>query len=93
MFMWTSAFRTRMAAPTIEDIPSPLKGVLPFIKTATEFENRDPLVAYYCRTYAMHLGIKVNDKTNPQSKTFLLNLMTYLESFKKDHIAAIEGLR
>ncbi|CAN9507361.1 unnamed protein product [Ophioblennius macclurei] len=64
-------------------LPAPLKGVQHHLRTAAEHEKRDPVVAYYCRLYAMQTGMKLDSKT-PECRKFLVKLMDQLESMKKD---------
>ncbi|XP_061563097.1 vacuolar protein sorting-associated protein VTA1 homolog isoform X2 [Cololabis saira] len=69
-----------MAVPAL---PVQLKAVQHHLRTAQEHEQRDPVVAYYCRLYAMQTGMKLDSKT-PECRKFLVRLMDQLESMKKD---------
>lgn len=64
-------------------VPVSLKAISPYLKTAQEYDKRDPVVAYYCRLYAMQKGIKIDSK-GKESKPFLLQLMDQLEQKKKE---------
>ncbi|XP_068433892.1 vacuolar protein sorting-associated protein VTA1 homolog [Clinocottus analis] len=63
-------------------LPPQLRAIQHHLRTAAEHENRDPVVAYYCRLYAMQTGIKLDSKT-PECRKFLVNLMDQLETMKK----------
>lgn len=52
------------------------------MRTAQEHEKRDPVVAYFCRLYAMQTGMKIDSKT-PECRKFLVKLMDQLEIMKK----------
>lgn len=72
-----------MAAPGIANVPASLKsGIQKYIRIAAEHDKRDPVVAYYCRLYAMQHGMTI-DKTTPEARKFLVSLMDYLEEAKK----------
>uniref|UniRef100_A0AAV2KF76 Vta1/callose synthase N-terminal domain-containing protein n=1 Tax=Knipowitschia caucasica TaxID=637954 RepID=A0AAV2KF76_KNICA len=64
-------------------LPAPLRAVQHHLRTAQEHEQRDPVVAYYCRLYAMQTGMKLDSKT-PECRQFLIKLMDQLETMKKD---------
>uniref|UniRef100_A0A3Q2XQT3 Vesicle (multivesicular body) trafficking 1 n=1 Tax=Hippocampus comes TaxID=109280 RepID=A0A3Q2XQT3_HIPCM len=63
--------------------PAQLKAVQHHLRTAQEHEKRDPVVAYYCRLYAMQTGMKLDSKT-PECRKFLVKLMDQLESMKTE---------
>ncbi|XP_030054363.1 vacuolar protein sorting-associated protein VTA1 homolog [Microcaecilia unicolor] len=69
-----------MAAATV--LPQQFKSLQHHLRTAQEHEKRDPVVAYYCRLYAMQTGMKIDSKT-PECRKFLLKLMDQLEAMKK----------
>ncbi|CAK6969597.1 vacuolar protein sorting-associated protein VTA1 homolog isoform X1 [Scomber scombrus] len=64
-------------------LPAPLRSVQHHLRTASEHEKRDPVVAYYCRLYAMQTGMKLDSKT-PECRKFLVKLMDQLETMKKE---------
>lgn len=64
-------------------VPAPLRAVQHHMRTAQEHEKRDPVVAYYCRLYAMQTGMKLDSKT-PECRQFLVKLMDQLETMKKE---------
>lgn len=60
------------------------KIMLPYLQRADELKQHEPLVAYYCRLYAMERGLKI--PTKERSKTtnaILISLMSQLEKDKK----------
>lgn len=67
-------------------IPNELKKIAPFIKRAEELDKdttspESRLVAYYCRQYAVHLGIPLVGSA-PAAKTCLGELLSDLEKEK-----------
>ncbi|KAM6915519.1 vacuolar protein sorting-associated protein VTA1 homolog [Xenentodon cancila] len=64
-------------------LPAQLRTIQHHLRTAQEHEKRDPVVAYYCRLYAMQTGMKLDSKT-PECRKFLVKLMDQLESMKKE---------
>ncbi|XP_078505113.1 vacuolar protein sorting-associated protein VTA1 homolog [Lissotriton helveticus] len=70
-----------MAAPA-PPLPPQFKSLQHHLRTAQEHEKRDPVVAYYCRLYAMQTGMKIDSKS-PECRKFLSKLMDQLESLKK----------
>ncbi|KAM8945329.1 vacuolar protein sorting-associated protein VTA1 homolog isoform 2-T2 [Pelodytes ibericus] len=67
-----------MAAP----LPQQFKSLQHHLRTAQEHDKRDPVVAYYCRLYAMQTGMKIDSKS-PECRKFLSKLMDQLETLKK----------
>ncbi|KAI3973817.1 hypothetical protein MKX01_030393 [Papaver californicum] len=62
----------------------PAKLLLPYLQRADELQKHEPLVAYYCRLYAMERGLKI--PSNQRTKTtnsLLISLMNQLEKDKK----------
>lgn len=64
-------------------LPPQLRSIQHHLRTAQEHEKRDPVVAYYCRLYAMQTGMKLDSKT-PECRKFLIKLMDQLETMKKE---------
>ncbi|NEU35959.1 hypothetical protein GN156_35480, partial [bacterium LRH843] len=50
--------------------------------TAQEHDERDPVVSYWCRLYALQTALKI-DKKSDEAKSLLMCLMDWLESTKK----------
>ncbi|KAL4185135.1 hypothetical protein AMTRI_Chr10g229120 [Amborella trichopoda] len=62
----------------------PAKLLLPYLQRADELQKHEPLVAYYCRLYAMERGLKINPKERTKTTNALLvSLMKQLEKDKK----------
>nr|GMC51738.1 protein HOMOLOG OF MAMMALIAN LYST-INTERACTING PROTEIN 5 [Ipomoea batatas] len=68
-----------MAAET-----EPAKLLLPYLQRADELQKHEPLVAYYCRLYAMERGLRIpqNQRTKT-TNSLLVSLMNQLEKDKK----------
>ncbi|NP_001187409.1 vacuolar protein sorting-associated protein VTA1 homolog [Ictalurus punctatus] len=64
-------------------VPPQLKSIQHHYRTALEHDKRDPVVAYYCRLYAMQTGVKLDSKT-PECRKFLVKLMDQLEMMKQE---------
>ncbi|KAK7276891.1 hypothetical protein RIF29_18037 [Crotalaria pallida] len=62
----------------------PAKLLLPYLQRADELQKHEPLVAYYCRLYAMERGLKIpqNERTKT-TNALLVSLMKQLEKDKK----------
>lgn len=62
----------------------PAKLLLPYLQRADELQKHEPLVAYYCRLYAMERGLKIpqNERTKT-TNALLVSLMNQLEKDKK----------
>jgi len=65
-------------------IPQNFKQLQHYLKTAIEHDKRDPVVAYYCRLYAMQKGMEI-DRKSPDGRQFLAGLMNGLEESKNKH--------
>ncbi|XP_068932979.1 vacuolar protein sorting-associated protein VTA1 homolog isoform X1 [Petaurus breviceps papuanus] len=70
------------ALAPLPPLPPQFKSVQHHLRTAQEHDKRDPVVAYYCRLYAMQTGMKIDSKT-PECRKFLSKLMDQLEALKK----------
>ncbi|KAI8011527.1 hypothetical protein LOK49_LG06G00429 [Camellia lanceoleosa] len=69
---------------TMANENEPAKLLLPYLQRADELQKHEPLVAYYCRLYAMQRGLKIptSDRTKT-TKALLVSLMNQLEKDKK----------
>ncbi|KAJ0986995.1 hypothetical protein J5N97_005351 [Dioscorea zingiberensis] len=62
----------------------PAKLLLPYLQRADELQKHEPLVAYYCRLYAMEKGLKIPQKERTKTtNALLISLMNQLEKDKK----------
>ncbi|KAJ7535578.1 hypothetical protein O6H91_12G039300 [Diphasiastrum complanatum] len=62
----------------------PARILLPYLQRANELQKHDPLVAYYCRLYAMEKGLKIPAKERTKATNALLvSLMNQLEKDKR----------
>ncbi|XP_078433071.1 hydroxyproline-rich glycoprotein family protein [Wolffia australiana] len=62
----------------------PAKALLPYLQRADELQKHEPLVAYYCRLYAMERGLKIPTKDRTKTtNSILVSLMNQLEKDKK----------
>ncbi|KAL7050892.1 hypothetical protein ACKWTF_004259 [Chironomus riparius] len=63
------------------EAPPNLKVIQPYLKIGAEHDQRDIIVAYWARVYSLQTGIK--SAKQPDEKAFLLQIMDWLEKFKK----------
>lgn len=72
----------------MKTVPSLFKPLTPFIRRAEELEKdtlkgESKLVAFYCRQFAMEMGIQLRENDESEEATsFLLQLMDQLEKDK-----------
>lgn len=71
-------------AANFPEVPATLKPIAHYLKTAQEHDARDPIVSYWCRLYALQLGLKINSQGMEERK-FLIQVMDWLETTKKAH--------
>lgn len=71
-------------AANLLDVPASLKPIAHYLKTAQEHDSRDIIVSYWCRLYALQLGLKINSQGLEERK-FLVGVMDWLEQVKKAH--------
>ena len=69
-------------ALNLPPLPPAHKPVAHFLKTASEHESRDPVVAYWCRLAALQEAMQI-DKKSTEAKAVLITLMEWLEKEKK----------
>ncbi|PWZ04963.1 Protein homolog of mammalian LYST-interacting protein 5, partial [Zea mays] len=66
--------------PTMGSESEPAKGLLPYLQRADELQKHEPLVAYYCRLYAMEKGLRIPQKERTKTtNSILISLMNQLE--------------
>ncbi|EDW80152.1 uncharacterized protein Dwil_GK23648 [Drosophila willistoni] len=64
--------------------PPSLKSIQHFLKLAQEHDNRDVIIAYWARLYALQVGLKASTQS-PEETKLLLAIMDWLEQMKKQH--------
>ncbi|AAZ12775.1 Vta1 like, putative [Trypanosoma equiperdum] len=68
--------------------------IRPFLQRADEFQERVPVVAYFLRTHAVYLAMKMWRKEDGPGKAFIVKLLDTLESEKKrleQELADVDG--
>lgn len=79
------------------NVPADLKAVQPFIRRAEELDldsrSETKVVAYYCRQYAMEVGISLKEEATDQGAVqgFLISLIERLEKDKDPNLSKDEG--
>ncbi|XP_012521513.1 vacuolar protein sorting-associated protein VTA1 homolog [Monomorium pharaonis] len=71
-----------LTGPDLPKVPIPLKSIQPYLTVATKHDQRDSVVSYWCRLYALQTGLKLSTKTSEET-TLLMKLMDWLEATKK----------
>lgn len=71
-----------LKGPDLPKIPGPLKSIQQYLTIAAKHDERDNVVSYWCRLYALQTGLKLSTKTGEET-SFLLKLMDWLEATKK----------
>nr|XP_045585522.1 vacuolar protein sorting-associated protein VTA1 homolog [Procambarus clarkii] len=66
--------------------PPSLKALQHYIKLASDYDKREPVVAYWARLYTLQSALKL-DRKSPEARALLSGLMDYLETFKKENAA------
>ncbi|MCL4142874.1 UNVERIFIED_CONTAM: hypothetical protein GTU68_053971 [Idotea baltica] len=73
-----------MSAAKFPPCPPQLKAVQHYIKLASDYEAREPVISYWARLYSLQTALKI-DRKSPEAKALLVALMDWLEVFKKEH--------
>ncbi|GAB2277750.1 hypothetical protein Dimus_012453 [Dionaea muscipula] len=70
--------------PSMASENEPAKQLLPYLQRADELQKHEPLVAYYCRLYAMERGLKIpQSERTKTTNSILISLIKQLEKDKK----------
>jgi len=64
-------------------LPQQFKALGHYLKLATDFDKRDPVIAYWCRYHAVQTGLAI-DKSSPEAKNVIISLLSILEQKKKE---------
>jgi hypothetical protein len=62
-----------MAGLSLPPCPPSLKPIQHLLKTGTEHEARDPVVAYWCRLAALQAGLALDKSSKVKKKPVLIN--------------------
>ncbi|XP_064627912.1 vacuolar protein sorting-associated protein VTA1 homolog [Lineus longissimus] len=71
--------------PGFPPLPAQFKPIQHHMKTAQEIDSRkpgNPVVCYWCRMYCLQKAMSI-DKSTPECRTYIIQLMNYLEAVKK----------
>jgi hypothetical protein len=78
---------------SLENVPSSLAAIAKYLKLAKKVEKVEPIMAHFCRNYAVQVGINERAKTNDEdSKKYLYQLLDVLEKDKEELIEKLNGL-
>lgn len=66
----------------LNGVPNSLKYVVPFLRLAQNYENRDKFITYNCKIHAFQLAIK-NGLSSSEEKTFIGSQLAKLEKDKE----------
>ncbi|KAG0712192.1 Vacuolar protein sorting-associated protein VTA1 [Chionoecetes opilio] len=64
--------------------PASLKQLQHYLKLASDYDKREPVVSYWARLYTLQTALGI-DRKSPEARALLTGLMDYLETFKKDY--------
>jgi vacuolar protein sorting-associated protein VTA1 len=62
--------------------PASLKAIKPYLERATELQDKDPVVAYHCRLYALQEAMRLRANLPKEDMGFVMTLMDTLEKEK-----------
>lgn len=62
---------TMSGSVQFSECPPSLKSIVHYLKTASEHDSRDIIVAYWSRLYALQLGLKLSSQKPEETKLFL----------------------
>ena len=68
---------------SLGNVPLGLKAAKPYVKIGLELYKSRPVVAYHCFSYAITLGLKTDYKHDAALRSYLMNLMDYVEKIKQ----------
>jgi len=66
------------------ELPPSLKPIAQYVAKAKQFQKIKPMVAHFCKKYAVEVGIQIRDKADKSTLAFLMPLMDELESEAKE---------
>ncbi|XP_071576510.1 uncharacterized protein [Temnothorax nylanderi] len=72
-----------LAGSDLPQVPNPLKSIQKYLTVALKHDQRDNVVSYWCRLYALQTELKLSTKTSAETN-FLLKLTDWLEATKKE---------
>eukprot|EP00283_Hemiselmis_rufescens_P005031 CAMPEP_0173435338 /NCGR_PEP_ID=MMETSP1357-20121228/14858_1 /TAXON_ID=77926 /ORGANISM="Hemiselmis rufescens, Strain PCC563" /LENGTH=166 /DNA_ID=CAMNT_0014400307 /DNA_START=231 /DNA_END=727 /DNA_ORIENTATION=- len=75
----------------IPDLPPSLKPIQEYLNKSKQLATVRPVVAHYCKVYAIEQGLKVRDKADKGTLAFLMPLMDELEKEKKE-VPDLQGI-
>jgi len=64
------------------NVPPQFKALKKYIREAKKFDKVEPVIAYYCRLFAVMEAMKI-DKTSPEANAFIGGQMSEMEEVKK----------
>lgn len=75
-------------------VPVSLKAISPYLKTAQEYDKRDPVVAYYCKYSLKYFfgccevfSVKAKMEAKGETGNILLKLISAIHAFYSDDIS------
>ncbi|TPP51827.1 Vta1 like family protein [Leishmania donovani] len=81
------------SASLLEKVPQPWAALVrPFLQRSHEFEDKEPLVAYYLRTHVAFLCMRQRSKEDKEGTAFLMTLLDALEASKARLGTQLQGV-
>lgn len=62
-------------------VPPMLKPCQSYLKLAIDHEKINPTLTYWCRVYALQVGLKIDSKAK-ENREFLMSVMDWLEKVR-----------
>ncbi|GET85805.1 hypothetical protein, conserved [Leishmania tarentolae] len=83
----------KSSASLLEKVPQPWAALVrPFLQRSHEFEDKEPLVAYYLRTHVAFLCMRQRRKDDKEGTAFLMTLLDALEASKASLGPQLQGV-
>ncbi|XP_024869350.1 uncharacterized protein LOC112453040 [Temnothorax curvispinosus] len=81
--VWNSLGQNSQPYGSVPSVISDMALLLKYLTVASKHDQRNNVVSYWCRLYALQTGLKLSIKTSAETN-FLLKLMDWLEATKKE---------
>ncbi len=84
-----------MATPLSQLMPAPnsvIKSVKKYLQQAVRLDKIEPLVAYYCRLYAITTAMAIKSPKSKEDMKLIGGLMTWLETVRARPLIAAASL-
>lgn len=73
MFVFPPEVKKKEMAVNLPPCPASMKPIAHYLKAAQEHDQRDVIVSYWCRLYALQMGLKLTSK-QPDETALLIGM-------------------